>query len=68
MPLYEYECQECEERFEKLVSGSPPPGSVRCPECGSPQVAKQFSAFAMSRASAGGGAQECCQTATTGFS
>jgi putative FmdB family regulatory protein len=67
MPLYEYECRNCEERFDKLVSGNPPPGSVRCPECGSDQVAKQFSTFATQKVSASGG-QGCCQTATTGFS
>ncbi|MBZ5512021.1 MAG: zinc ribbon domain-containing protein [Acidobacteriia bacterium] len=33
MPLYEYECQACHFRFEKLqrLSDPPPP---KCPECG----------------------------------
>lgn len=33
MPLYEYECQDCHFRFEKLqrLSDPPPP---KCPECG----------------------------------
>ena len=33
VPLYEYECQACHFRFEKLqrLSDPPPP---RCPECG----------------------------------
>jgi putative FmdB family regulatory protein len=32
MPLYEFECEKCEARFEELVAadGGPP----TCPECG----------------------------------
>ena len=33
MPIYEYKCQKCGFRFEKLQRFSdPPPG--KCPECG----------------------------------
>jgi len=32
MPIYEYVCEECETRFEKLVFGSAP--EIICPECG----------------------------------
>lgn len=33
MPLYEYECEKCEHRFEKIenVSASP---KKKCPKCG----------------------------------
>jgi len=30
MPIYEYECRECKNRFESLVLDSTPP---ECPEC-----------------------------------
>ncbi len=33
MPLYEYECQKCHYRFEKLQRLSDPP-PAKCPECG----------------------------------
>jgi putative FmdB family regulatory protein len=33
VPLYEYECQDCHFRFEKLQRLSDPPPS-KCPECG----------------------------------
>ena len=33
MPLYEYECQKCHYRFEKLQRFSDPP-PPKCPECG----------------------------------
>jgi putative FmdB family regulatory protein len=32
VPIYEYECTSCGERFELLVLGSEPPA---CPSCGS---------------------------------
>ena len=33
MPLYEYECQQCQHRFEKIQSFSATPETV-CPKCG----------------------------------
>src|SRR3972149_10337828 len=33
MPLYEYQCQSCEGRFEKIQKGSDPPMET-CPKCG----------------------------------
>ena len=33
MPLYEYECAECGERFERLQKFSDPPVE-KCPKCG----------------------------------
>ena len=33
MPLYEYQCNRCQHRFEKLQRFSDPPASV-CPACG----------------------------------
>ena len=35
MPLYEYECEKCGHRFEKIQKFSDPP-LVVCPECGGP--------------------------------
>ena len=33
MPLYEYQCESCETRFEKIQKFSDPPIDV-CPSCG----------------------------------
>ena len=46
MPLYEYQCLECEHRFEKLQKFSDPPVSV-CPACGSNKVSQLLSAPAV---------------------
>jgi putative FmdB family regulatory protein len=35
MPLYEYECDACAHRFEKIQKFSDPPVD-KCPVCGSP--------------------------------
>ncbi len=45
MPLYEYVCQSCEIRFEKLVKRFGE--EAACPSCGSGAVDKQLSVFAV---------------------
>jgi putative FmdB family regulatory protein len=45
MPLYEYICQQCGERFEKLVRTSEA-HAVVCPRCQSASVNRAFSTFA----------------------
>ncbi len=65
MPLYEYACRDCGRRFEVLQRIGADATGVACPECGSPQVAKQFSTFA-SAASSSGGAMPCGAPNATG--
>ncbi|HEY3119601.1 MAG TPA: zinc ribbon domain-containing protein [Vicinamibacteria bacterium] len=49
MPIYEYVCRECGQRFEKLVRSWGE--TVVCPGCRAEAVEKQVSSFAF----AGGG-------------
>ena len=42
MPIYEFECEECGERFEELVAAGA--GAVACPECGSERTRRLISA------------------------
>ena len=52
MPIYEYVCARCQERFEKLVRAW---GEIpRCPFCDSPSVEKQLSTFASAGRDSGG--------------
>ena len=44
MPLFEYECRECGERFEALVQRASRPS---CPSCGSEDLEKQLSTFGL---------------------
>ena len=36
MPLYEYQCEECGGRFERIRKFSDPPLNEPCPTCGGP--------------------------------
>ena len=45
MPIYEYACMECESHFEELVRNAEQ--AVACPECGTGNVLKQLSSFAV---------------------
>lgn len=44
MPLYEYRCEKCQERFEALVRADT---EVACPACKSHDLKKEFSVFAV---------------------
>lgn len=44
MPLYEYRCSRCEHDFELLVREST---ARECPSCGSPDLERQLSVFAV---------------------
>jgi len=46
MPLYEYECESCHDRFEKIRKYSDPPLDV-CPKCGKGPVRKLISSPAI---------------------
>ncbi len=45
MPIYEYECKECGEDFEKLVKSMFSKETIDCPTCGSTHVSKSISLF-----------------------
>ncbi len=43
MPIYEYACNQCHHRFEKLLRRSE--DAVECPHCQQSDLRKLFSAF-----------------------
>jgi len=61
MPIYEYVCEPCERRFERLVQRFG--DEVCCPSCEG-QVERQLSTFAVTSSSgclpATGGGGACC--------
>ena len=64
MPLYEYGCEDCGERFEILQSTNAGTEGLACPACDSTRLRKVVSTFAASTgASQGAGASNCA----TGF-
>lgn len=44
MPIYEYRCEDCGSKFEKLVRRTG--DGVECPSCGKAHLARQLSTFA----------------------
>ncbi len=46
MPLYEYRCEECDNRFEILQRLGEGADGLTCPSCDAPRLEKMFSTFA----------------------
>ena len=59
MPLYEYVCQSCGERFEKLVRSTTNTTEIFCPSCASAAVKRALSTFATSGGSIDSGSPAC---------
>ena len=56
MPVYEYRCESCGERFEKLVrSMRQDPPEMRCPACQGTEVRRLISAPVVHSGGVGGG-------------
>ncbi len=45
MPIYEYECRKCEERFEVLQKANETNELICCPKCGTDKPGRLLSAF-----------------------
>jgi putative FmdB family regulatory protein len=54
MPLYEYQCNECGEEFEKIMRFSEADKSPDCPACHGQDTRKKISSIASMRNSTGG--------------
>jgi putative FmdB family regulatory protein len=59
MPLYEYICQTCDERFEKLIRGDTRAQQIVCPSCASAAIKRALSTFATSGSSAAPATPTC---------
>lgn len=64
MPIYEFECGQCGEKFDLLLGIRHDPKEIRCPKCGANQARRLMSTF-----SAAGGSQApgsgCSSTGST---
>jgi len=64
MPIYEYLCEECGTKFEKLVRRAADAPEVECPSCGQKRLKQEYSTFAAhaNGASKGADAPMCPST------
>jgi len=46
MPIYEYRCEDCGTKFEKLVRRQADVPAVECPSCGQKHLRQELSTFA----------------------
>jgi putative FmdB family regulatory protein len=54
MPLFEYQCQACGKDFEVFTQRRDPSALPKCPECGTADVERIFSAFSAPSSVVGG--------------
>ncbi|MDE3157603.1 MAG: zinc ribbon domain-containing protein [Acidobacteriota bacterium] len=46
MPIYEYRCEDCGTKFEKLVRRAVDAPGIECPSCGQKHLKQELSTFA----------------------
>jgi len=59
MPIYEYRCRRCGERFEKFVRSLSARQVLECPRCGSDEVEKAISLFGVGSGPRSSGSASC---------
>jgi len=66
MPIFEYSCDDCGTKFEKLVRRSADAEAIECPACGENHLTTEYSTFSARAASpkaaaapAGCGSEAC---------
>jgi putative FmdB family regulatory protein len=66
MPIYEYRCQDCNTKFEKLLRRAADSAQLVCPSCGHSRLTLQLSVFAAHTASSAEAAPApCCPNSDT---
>jgi putative FmdB family regulatory protein len=70
MPLYEYQCRDCGEEFEKMARFSEAEQNPPCPQCQGKDTKKKISSFASLGNFLGGSATPAASSCTSrgGFS
>jgi putative FmdB family regulatory protein len=66
MPIYEYQCSECGERFDKWVRSMCCDEETLCPKCGGRKVKKAVSLFGTCGSTSGGSLSDSSCAPTSG--
>jgi putative FmdB family regulatory protein len=64
MPIYEYICEDCDTRFERIVLNKQQ--EIACPKCASKKAAIQISVFATTTANGNGAAAKSSTSSSGG--
>jgi len=59
MPIFEYSCDDCGTKFEKLLRRAVEANEVRCPSCGQEHLTTEYSTFAAHAKTAAAPQQNC---------
>jgi putative FmdB family regulatory protein len=65
MPIYEYQCEQCGERFELFVRSSAQRTTPICPKCGSAKVQKAVSLVGVAGTGSRSTSSASCQIGST---
>jgi putative FmdB family regulatory protein len=65
MPIYEYKCKACGERFEMLVRSVSRQSHPACPKCGSQKVKKAISLFGVAATTGSTAVSASCSPGST---
>jgi putative FmdB family regulatory protein len=60
MPIYEYRCEDCGTKFEKLVRRQDDVPGLECPSCGQKHLKQELSTFAAHASGPRGGDMPEC--------
>lgn len=63
MPVYEYQCQACDKRFEALRPMSQLDAPIECPRCHASNARRAISVFAAISRESGGGSRMVASSA-----
>ncbi len=66
MPLYEYQCTQCDERFEVRQSIGEDGTNLCCPKCKAGEPTKLFSTFSSPGTGSSFSLSDSCGTPSTG--
>ena len=59
MPIYEYACETCGEKFEQLVRSMSGEAKIACPKCASSKTKRALSVFAVGAESGKSAGAQC---------
>ena len=66
MPIYEYQCAHCGQKFEVRQAIGEDGSSLNCPKCHTENPKRLFSSFISSKSSTTGLSETSCPTCSSG--